>query len=341
MGAEAPTPPNFFLWSHGAPLPGRATRAARALEAATRTGRCATHAYCALPTGIAALVHAVPSDVTELAGWLRGCGLPDVRLQRVRSPLRSRVLVSHLDAEPVRMRAALDPREHPLCSLGQRAGGTAEWLDDRWIDAESSRYGGYFRAFPALRRTAGVAEFVAESVRCDAGLDRELDHIEDFASGSIERAAVAVLSRLESPGRTMRPVVPLRVARLASSGPEVDLLGLRLLAGLSSAAVAARTALAPESIEADLRRAKRVLSSSAAALVGITLEVCGVAREFFEPWTSASQRAEAAAVPRRDPEAWNALRSEAPTRQQHGQGFVHRQAGAVRPGWPWSRRLPQ
>lgn len=330
MGDEAPTPPNFFVWSHGAPLPGRAAHATRALEAATRSGRCATHAFCALPTGIAALVHAAPSDVTELAGWLRGCGLADVRLQRLRSPLRRRVLVSHLDAEPVRVRAALDPRAHPLCSLGRRSAGEADWLDDRWIDAEAARYGGYFQAFPALRRTAGVADFVAESLRCDAGLDRELDHVEDFASGSIERAAMAVLRRLESPGRTMRPVVPLRAARLASSGPEVDVLGLRLLAGLSSEAVAARTTLGPESIEAGLRRTRQVLTSSAAALVGITLEVCGVAREFFEPWTSTAQRAGHDGGEPREPGSWDAPGSVALPRRRSCRGATQGPAGAIR-----------
>jgi hypothetical protein len=289
MGAHALHTPNRLVWCHGAPAPGRAARTARALEIATREGLCRTHAFCALPTGLSALV-SCPDDQTEaLRDRFAATDVAAVRWAMVGSPLQARLLVSHLDAEPVRAGLAADPRRYPFGSLGLRQTESNGWMEDAWLRREAMLRGGYFAAFPALCRPRRVALQVARTVRV-GGAPAPL---ETFVRGPFGTAANLLTQRL---GNTRKPLAPIGPARPAGSAAGVGadrcgLVMLRALGGLSADEIARDSGTTPRAVEAELHDAALCLAADAPALVEATALACEIAADFYAPWQPAATRA--------------------------------------------------
>ncbi|MGA0867708.1 MAG: hypothetical protein ACO3UM_02165 [Planctomycetota bacterium] len=284
MGAEAAILPSHFVSCRRTPSPGHAAEAMRALESAGRSGLCRTHAFCALPTGVSALVTCDAVAIAALRSRLQVPGTPPPHIWPVTDLLPQRLLVSHIDAEPVRAAIARDPRGYAHSSLGLRHAGAGPWLEDSWLAAASARAGGYFEAFPALRRPEPVAALVAQAGRA-GGMDPS---IEEFRRGDLGSAARHLLHRLAHPDRGCTPLAPPEALRLASDDSlgrgDADVVLLRVLSGESAGALAGRRGCEASAVREILARTARHFAAHTAALVAVAANACRITDAFYAPW---------------------------------------------------------
>ncbi len=301
MGAGAVIPPSHFLSCHSAPSPDRAAQATRALETASREGLCRTHAFCAMPTGLSALLTCRAAEVPALRARVRSVVGAVTTVWPVSGLLQPRLLVSHVDAEPVRAAVARDPRTYSFGSLGLRQAGNGPWLEDSWLAAATARAGSYFAAFPALPRPRATAALIAQAVRA-GGLHASL---EGFLDGDLRSAAGALKHALEHPDPVLPPVLPASTVRHACSGRDEGVILLRGLGGESARAIADQLGFPLETLRHRIERAVRQFDARPADLVAVTAKACELVSAFYARWNPGPapeiQRLEAFGIAARRP----------------------------------------